>query len=84
MDQVKIDKVIKMFFNSLRTEEDKKLETGLSHNETVLILERSVDALIKEHPEKFKKYVYWFYNASNYLMGDQNADLENVELENIG
>ena len=57
MDQVKIDKVIKMFFNSLRVEDDRKLETGLSHNETVLILERSVDALIKEHPEKFEKYV---------------------------
>jgi len=84
LDQVKIDKVLKMFFNSLRIEEDRKLETGLTHNNTVLILERSVDALIKEHPEKFIKYVYWFYNASNYLMGDQNANLENVELENIG
>lgn len=73
-----------MFFNSLRTENDKTLETGLTHNQTILILERSVEALIKEKPEVFKKYVYWFYNASNYLMGDQNAELKNVELENIG
>ncbi len=87
MDQVKIDKVVKMFFNSLRTKEDKTLETGLSHNQTVLILERSVDALIKEHPEKFEKYVYWFENASHYLLDHESGigvGYKNGELENIG
>ena len=66
-----------MFFNSLRVEDDRKLETGLSHNETVLILERSVDALIKEHPEKFEKYVYWFHASALYLL-DKDEELKNI------
>ena len=64
MDQNKINQVIERFFNSLKVENDKTLETGLTHNTTVIMLHQACIELIKQHPDRFVVYVKWFLNAS--------------------
>ena len=51
MDQDKITKVVDAFFNSLKTEADEKLETGLSQNSTVEMLHQACQDLIKQISE---------------------------------
>ena len=83
MDQDKINKVIERFFNSLKTDEDKMLETGLTHNATVILLHQACVELIKMHPDKFVVYAKWFLNASMYLLEEDDTLLEIKESDFI-
>ena len=77
MDQDKINKVIERFFNSLKSDEDKILETGLTHNTTVILLHQACIELIKQHPDRFIVYVKWFLSSSMYLL-DETEDLLDI------
>ena len=77
MDQDKINKVIERFFNSLKSDEDKMLETGLTHNTTVILLHQACIELIKQHPDRFIVYVKWFLSSSMYLL-DETEDLLDI------
>ena len=70
MDQAKSDNVINAFFNSLKTEEDKMLETGLTHNTTVDLLHQATLQLVKDNPAGFEKYIDFFEFACMYLRND--------------
>ena len=78
MDQDKINQVVERFFNSLKVENDKTLETGLSHNTTVIMLHQACRELIKQHPERFVIYVKWFLNASMFLL-EEDPDLLEIK-----
>ena len=60
MDQAKINNVVNEFFNSLKTEEDKMLETGLTHNTTVDLLHQATLQLVQDNPTGFEKYIDFF------------------------
>ena len=70
MDQAKSDNVINAFFNSLKTEDDKMLETGLTHNTTVELLHQATLQLVQEHPKRFEQYVKFFEFGCMYLNDD--------------
>jgi len=78
LDQDKINQVIERFFNSLKVEEDKTLETGLTHNTTVIMLHQACVELIKQHPDRFVVYVKWFLNASMFLL-EEDPDLLDIK-----
>ena len=78
MDQDKSDNVINAFFNSLKTEEDKILDTGLTHNTTVDLLHQATLQLVKEHPERFEQYVKFFEEGCMYL-NDDTDEVPEVE-----
>ena len=83
MEQDKINQVIERFFNSLKVEEDKTLETGLTHNTTVLMLHQACIELVKQHPDRFVVYVKWFLNASMFLLNEDPDLLEIKESDFI-
>ena len=70
MDQAKVSHVINAFFHSLKTEEDKMLETGLTHNTTVDLLHQATLQLVKDNEKRFEKYVDFFEFACMYLRND--------------
>ena len=76
MDQDKINLVVERFFNALKVEKDKTLETGLTHNTTVLMLHQACVELIKQHPDRFIVFCKWFLNASMFLLEEDNTLLE--------
>ena len=78
MDQAKINNVINAFFNSLKSEDDKMLETGLTHNTTVELLHQATLQLVKDNPERFEKYVKFFEFACMYL-NDDTDEIPEVE-----
>ena len=78
MDQAKINNVVNSFFNSLKTEEDKMLETGLTHNATVQLLHQATIQLVQDNPERFEQYVKFFEFGCMYL---QNESDEIPEVE---
>ena len=78
MDQDKSNNVINAFFNSLKTEEDKILDTGLTHNTTVDLLHQATLQLVQEHPERFEKYVKFFEEGCMYLQ-DESDEVPEVE-----
>ena len=78
MEQDKINNVVNEFFNSLKTEEDKILETGLSHNVTVELLHQATLQLVKENPKRFEQYVKFFEEGCMYLQ-DESDELPEVE-----
>jgi len=78
LDQAKSKNVINAFFNSLKTEDDKMLETGLTHNTTVELLHQACLQLVKEHPESFEKYVKFFEEGCMYL-NDDTDEIPEVE-----
>ena len=78
MDQDKSNNVINAFFNSLKTEEDKILDTGLTHNTTVDLLHQATLQLVQEHPERFEQYVKFFEEGCMYLQ-DESDELPEVE-----
>ena len=80
MDQDKITKVVDTFFNSLKTEADEKLETGLSQNTTVEMLHQAVQDLIKQHPKRFEQYVSFFEIACMYLQ-DETKTIPDIHTE---
>ena len=78
MDQAKVNHVVNAFFHSLKTEEDKMLETGLSHNTTVEFLHQATLQLVKENPKRFEQYVKFFEEACMYLQ-DESEELPEVD-----
>ena len=50
MDQEKINKVVTDFFHSLKSPEDKVLETGLSQHQTIELLMQACLIAIKDNP----------------------------------
>ena len=78
MDQVKINKVLERFFTSLKTVDDKTLETGISHNTTVFMLHQAVTTLAEKYPRDFEIYVKWFLNAAMFLL-DEDSELLQIE-----
>ena len=78
MDQAKSNNIINAFFNSLKTEDDKMLETGLTHNTTVQLLHQAVVQLVKENPKRFEQYVKFFEEGCMYL-NDDTDEVPEVE-----
>ena len=78
MDKARIEIVLESFFESLKSEENKILETGLTLYQSVDALKVAVISAITEHPDKFEVYVKWFLNGSMYLL-DEDDDLLDVE-----
>ena len=78
MDQAKINNVVNTFFTSLKADEDKMLETGLTNNATVEVLRQAVLQLIQDNPKKFEQYVKFFEIGCMYL---QNETDEVPEIE---
>ena len=78
MDQNRIDEVVSKFFESLKSKDDKVLETGLTQNQTVNALHLAVHSAIENNPEKFEVFVKWFLNGSMYLL-DEDDELLDVE-----
>ena len=76
MDQGKIYHVVNAFFNSLKTEADEKLETGLSQNQTVEMLREACQEMIKQHPKRFEQYVTFFETACMYLQDESDQTPE--------
>ena len=70
MDQARISQVVNLFFDSLKSKEDKMLDTGLTQNTTVDLLHQATVQLIKEHPEKFEQFVRFFEMGCMYLQND--------------
>ena len=81
MDQAKVNHVVNAFITSLRTEEDKMLETGLTHNTTVDLLHQATLQLVQEHPQRFEQYIKFFEEACMYLQDDSE---ELPEVDEIG
>ena len=77
MDQAKINNVINAFFHSLKTDEDKMLETGLPHNTTVELLHQATLQLVKENPKRFEQYVKFFEFGCMYLQ-DETEDVPEI------
>ena len=80
MEQDKITKVVDAFFNSLKTEADEKLETGLSQNQTVEMLREACQEMIKQHPKRFSQYVTFFETACMYLQ-DESDEIPEIHTE---
>ena len=76
MDQGKITEVVDQFFNSLKSGEDKTLETGLTQHTTIDILKQATIQAIKDNPEKFEVYVKWLLNAAMFLLDEDNELLK--------
>ena len=57
MDKNKIEEVVSKFFNSLKSEENKMLETGLTQNQTVDALHLTVLSAIEAKHSKGTHYV---------------------------
>jgi hypothetical protein len=81
LDQDKTNNVVNAFFNSLKSEEDKMLETGLTHNTTVDLLHQATLQLVKDNPKRFESYVKFFEFGCMYLQDDTD---ELPEVEKIG
>lgn len=78
MDNKKTIEVVTKFFASLKSDENKTLETGLTQNQTVDALMIAVLSAIENHPEKFEVYVKWFLNGSMYLL-DEDDEILDIE-----
>jgi len=78
LDQAKINNVINAFFNSLKMDEDKMLDTGLTNNATVELLHQATVQLVQEHPERFEQYVKFFEFGCMYLQ-DETEDVPEIE-----
>ena len=81
MDQAKINNVINAFFHSLKTDEDKMLETGLTHNTTVELLHQATLQLVRDNEKRFEKYIKFFEEGCMYLNDDTDEipEVENNE-----
>ena len=80
MDQAKIYHVVNAFFNSLKSEADEKLETGLSQNTTVEMLRQACQEMITQHPKRFSQYVTFFETACMYLQ-DESDEIPEIHTE---
>jgi hypothetical protein len=80
LDKNKIEEVIGKFFSSLKSEENKMLETGLTQNQTVDALHLAVLSAIENNEEKFEVFVKWFLNGSMYLLEEDEELLDIDEM----
>jgi len=80
LDQAKIYHVVNAFFNSLKSEADEKLETGLSQNTTVEMLRQACQEMITQHPKRFSQYVTFFETACMYLQ-DESDQIPEIHTE---
>ena len=78
MDPAKINHVINAFFHSLKTNEDRMLETGLTHNTTVDLLHQATLQLVKDNGKRFEQYIKFFEEACMYLQ-DESDETPEVE-----
>ena len=78
MDQAKINNVVNTFFNSLKMDEDKMLDTGLTNNATVEVLREAVLQLIQDNPKRFESYVKFFEFGCMYLQ-DESDEVPEIE-----
>ena len=81
MDQAKVNHVVNAFFNSLKSEDDKMLETGLTHNTTVELLHQATLQLVQEHPTRFEQYIKFFEEGCMYLQNDTDEIPEVLQNE---
>jgi len=81
LDQVRINSVVNEFFNSLKMDEDKMLDTGLTNNATVEVLRLAVVTLIQDHPKRFEQYIDFFEFACMYLRNESDELPEVVKNE---
>ena len=81
MDQAKVNTVVNAFFDSLKSKEDKILDTGLTHNTTVDLLHQATLQLVKENPKRFEQYVKFFEEGCMYLQDESD---EVPEVDKIG
>jgi len=72
LDQAKVNAVVNAFFHSLKSEEDKMLDTGLTHNATVEILHQATLQLCQEYPDRFEQYIDFFEFACMYLRNESD------------
>ena len=70
--------VITKFFDSMKDEENRVLETGLSQHQTVDALKQVALLSAQDYPEKFEVYVKWFLSSSMFLL-DENDELDDIE-----
>ncbi len=80
LDKNKVEEVIGKFFSSLKSEENKMLETGLTQNQTVDALHLAVLSAIENNEEKFEVFVKWFLNGSMYLLEEDDELLDIDEM----
>jgi hypothetical protein len=80
LDKNKVEEVIGKFFTSLKSEENKTLETGLTQNQTVDALHLAVLSAIENNEEKFEVFVKWFLNGSMYLLEEDDELLDIDEM----
>tara|TARA_R100000306_G_scaffold55672_2_gene53354 strand:- start:209 stop:466 length:258 start_codon:yes stop_codon:yes gene_type:complete len=78
LDKARIEIVLESFFESLKSKENKILETGLTQNQTVDALKVAVISAIENNPDKFEVYVKFFLNSSMYLL-DEDDELLDVD-----
>ncbi len=78
MDQAKVNHVVNAFFNSLKSEDDKMLETGLTHNTTVDLLHQATLQLVKDNEKRFEQYIKFFEEGCMYLQ-DESEELPEVD-----
>ena len=78
MDKARIEIVLESFFESLKSKDNKILETGLTQNQTVDALKVAVISAIENNPDKFEVYVKFFLNSSMYLL-DEDDELLDVD-----
>ena len=69
--------VITKFFDSMKDEENRVLETGLSQHQTVDALKQVALLSAQDYPEKFEVYVKWFLSSSMYLL-NENDELDDI------
>ena len=78
MDQAKVNTVVNAFFDSLKSKEDKILDTGLTHNTTVDLLHQATLQLCQDNPKRFEQYVKSFEFSCMYLQ-DESDEIPEVE-----
>tara|TARA_R110002012_G_scaffold26064_2_gene85364 strand:- start:405 stop:662 length:258 start_codon:yes stop_codon:yes gene_type:complete len=78
LEKQKVIEVITKFFDSMKDEENRVLETGLSQHQTVDALKQVALLSAQDYPEKFEVYVKWFLSSSMYLL-DENDELDDIE-----
>ena len=80
MQEKKIKDVLEKFFESLKSKENKMLETGLTQNQTVDALHLAVLSAIENNEEKFEVFVKCFLNGSMYLLEEDEELLDIDEM----
>ena len=54
------------------------LETGLTHNTTVELLQQATLQLVRDNPKRFEQYVKFFEEGCMYLQ-DESEELPEVD-----